>query len=163
VNAYSTDMYRYAYWLCHNPSLAEDLVQETFVRAWKALDSLDDHKAAKGWLFTIVRRENARHFERKHTKDVSLDDIEIDTIIGDSNDFAKIEHVILRNALKVLPKEYLEPLLLQVIGGYSCDEIATIMDSKAGAVMTRLSRARQKMREIMTHDTKVTEINRSRN
>ncbi|MFV2061046.1 MAG: sigma-70 family RNA polymerase sigma factor [Gammaproteobacteria bacterium] len=163
VNAYSSDMYRYAYWLCHNPSLAEDLVQETFVRAWKALDSLDDHKAAKGWLFTIVRRENARYFERKHTKDVSLDDIEIDTIIGDSNDFANIEHVILRNALKVLPEEYLEPLLLQVIGGYTCDEIATIMDSKAGAVMTRLSRARQKMREIMTHDSKVTEINRSRN
>lgn len=152
VNAYSTDMYRYAYWLCHNSALAEDLVQEAFVRAWKALDSLDDHKAAKGWLFTIVRRENARYFERKHTKDVSLDDIEMDTIIGDTNDFASIEHIILRKALKVLPTEYLEPLLLQVIGGYSCDEIATIMDSKSGAIMTRLSRARQKMREIMTDD-----------
>jgi RNA polymerase sigma-70 factor (ECF subfamily) len=163
VNAYSTDMYRYAYWLCHNPSLAEDLVQETFVRAWKALDSLDDHKAAKGWLFTIVRRENARYFDRKHTNDVSLDDIDVEAIIGDSNDFAKIEHLLLRSALKVLPKHYLEPLLLQVIGGYSCDEIASIMDSKPGAVMTRLSRARQKMREMMTLDSDNRTRSNSRN
>jgi RNA polymerase sigma-70 factor (ECF subfamily) len=150
VNAYSTDMYRYAYWLCQNSALAEDLVQEAFVRAWKSLDSLEDHKAAKGWLFTIVRRENARHFERKHTNDVSLDTIDVDMIVGDSNEFASAEHFVLRNALKVLPTEYLEPLLLQVIGGYSCDEIAAIMESKPGAIMTRLSRARQKMRELMS-------------
>jgi len=162
VNAYSTDMYRYAYWLCHNSALAEDLVQEAFVRAWKALDSLDDHKAAKGWLFTIVRRENARYFERKHTKDVSLDEIEIDRIIGDSGDFANTEHFVLRNALKVLPNEYLEPLLLQVIGGYSCDEIAIIMDAKSGAIMTRLSRARQKMRELMTGNEQSSRKNNSR-
>lgn len=152
VNAYSTDMYRYAYWLCQNSALAEDLVQETFIRAWKALDKLEEHKAAKGWLFTIIRRENARYFERKHTNDVSLEDIEIDKIIGDTGDFANPEHFVLRNALKVLPKEYLEPLLLQVIGGYSCNEIASIMDAKSGAIMTRLSRARQKMREIMSND-----------
>lgn len=152
VNAYSTDMYRYAYWLCQNSALAEDLVQEAFVRAWKALDSLDDHKAAKGWLFTIVRRENARYFERKHTNDVSLENIEYDQIIGDTDDFANIEHLVLRSALKILPKEYMEPLLLQVIGGYSCDEIAKIIESQPGAVMTRLSRARQKMRDIMTQE-----------
>ncbi len=152
VMAYATDMYRYAYWLCHNSALAEDLVQEAFVRAWKALDSLDDHKAAKGWLFTIVRRENARHFDRKHTDDVSLDDIEIDMIVGQTDDFASTEYFVLRNALKVLPSEYLEPLLLQVIGGYSCDEIAVIIESSTGAVMTRLSRARKKMRELMTGD-----------
>ncbi len=152
VTAYATDMYRYAYWLCHHSTLAEDLVQEAFVRAWKAIDSLDDHKAAKGWLFTIVRRENARYFDRKHTDDVSLDDIEIDMIVGQTDDFASTEYFVLRNALKVLPNEYLEPLLLQVIAGYSCDEIAVIIESNTGAVMTRLSRARKKMRELMTDD-----------
>ncbi|VAW91156.1 RNA polymerase ECF-type sigma factor [hydrothermal vent metagenome] len=152
VTAYAIDMYRYAYWLCHNSALAQDLVQEAFVRAWKALDSLDDHKAAKGWLFTIVRRENARYFDRKQNDDISLDDIEIDMIVGQTDDFASTENFVLRNALKALPKEYLEPLLLQVIGGYSCDEIATIMELNSGAVMTRLSRARKKMRELMTGD-----------
>jgi len=163
VNAYSGDIYRYAYWLCKNSALAEDLVQETFVRAWKNLDSLEDHKAAKGWLFTIVRRENARYFQRKHTNDVSLNDIDIETIVGDSGSFANTEYFVLRNALKVLPNEYLEPLLLQVIGGYSCDEIASIMDSKPGAVMTRLSRARHKMRELMTSEGHRSQTKKGRN
>ncbi len=162
VNAYSSDMYRYAYWLCHNTALAEDLVQEAFIRAWQALDSLDDHKAAKSWLFTIVRRENARYFEQKQCNDVSLDEIEINMIVGDRDDFASTEQFVLRNALKVLPKQYLEPLLLQIIGGYSCDEIAKIINSKPGAVMTRLSRARQKMRELMTNNSKAKRRNNGR-
>ena len=44
--------------------MAEDLVQETFLRAWRSLESLQNDKAAKAWLFTILRRENARHYER---------------------------------------------------------------------------------------------------
>ncbi len=47
MRAYHKDLYRYAYWLCKDKSIAEDLVQETCLRAWKALDSLQDEKAAK--------------------------------------------------------------------------------------------------------------------
>lgn len=57
VRAYHRDLYRYAYWLCKDCSIAEDLVQETCLRAWKSLDSLLDEKAAKAWLITILRRE----------------------------------------------------------------------------------------------------------
>ena len=64
VRAYHRDLYRYAYWLCKDPTISEDLVQETCLRAWKSLDSLQDEKAAKSWLITILRRENARRFER---------------------------------------------------------------------------------------------------
>ena len=60
VRAYSTDLYRYGYWLCHDRHVAEDLVQETFLRAWRSLESLKDETAAKSWLITILRRENAR-------------------------------------------------------------------------------------------------------
>ena len=52
-------------WICGNDALAKDLVQETFLRAWRALHSLKDDKAAKSWLITILRREYARTFERK--------------------------------------------------------------------------------------------------
>lgn len=60
VQLYHADVYRYGYWLCKDPDIAQDLVQETFLRAWKSLDSLLDAGAAKAWLITIVRRENAR-------------------------------------------------------------------------------------------------------
>jgi len=56
----SDDLYRFAFWLCKNDALAKDLVQETYLRAWKALDSLRNEKAAKSWIFMILRREFAR-------------------------------------------------------------------------------------------------------
>ena len=74
---FSTDLYRYALWLCNDPAQANDLVQETFMRAWRALDSLKEQKAAKGWLITILRREHARTFERKVPPLVDVDDVVI--------------------------------------------------------------------------------------
>ena len=56
---------------------------------------------------------------------------------------------MLRRALEELPEEYREPLVLQVIGGYSTEEIADQLGIKAGAVMTRLFRARKKLREML--------------
>ncbi len=144
VGAYAADLHRYAYWLCRQRELAEDLVQETFMRAWKSLDSLQDYTAAKSWLITILRREMARHFERRQLDLTSLDDDVIDRIATDSSDPSDL--MLLRQAMENLPLEYREPLLLQVIGGFSCDEIATELGIKPGAVMTRLFRARQKLR-----------------
>ena len=77
VNVYSADLYRYAFWVCRDPEVAQDLVQETCLRAWKNIDSLLDDKSAKAWLFTILRRENARRFERKQLSLVDIDDYEI--------------------------------------------------------------------------------------
>jgi len=51
--------------LCHNPATAEDLVQETFLRGWRAKDNLRDLKAARAWLYTILRNEHARLYERQ--------------------------------------------------------------------------------------------------
>ena len=56
---------------------------------------------------------------------------------------------MLRKALGKLPNEYLEPLLLQVLWGYSCDEIAGLLGLGRSAVMTRLSRARRKLRGLL--------------
>ncbi len=152
VNEYSKDLYRYGVWLTKDPQVAEDLVQETFLRAWKALDSLRDPKAVKSWLFTIYRRENARRFEKKRPDTTPIDDVNVDKFIQLEDDFAKTEVIALRESLKELPEEYLEPLLLQVLGGYTCDEIGDIMDIKSGAVMTRVFRARKKLRAILEDD-----------
>ena len=140
------DVYRYAVWLCKNPPLAEDLVQETFLRAWRSLDSLQNDKAAKAWLFTILRRENARLYERYRP---DLVDIE-DQSLADSDDQEpdqKMEREMLHAAMNRLEPEYREPLLLQVIGGFSGKEIAEILDLNNNTVMTRLFRARSKLKQ----------------
>ena len=152
VNAYSNDLFRYGLWLTKDAQVSEDLVQETFLRAWKAIDSLKDPGAVKSWLFTIYRRENARRFEKTRPVTSSIDDINVDKFEQLEDDFAKVEVIALRKSLKDLPEEYLEPLLLQVLGGYTCDEIAEIMGIKSGAVMTRVFRARKKLRAILEDD-----------
>jgi RNA polymerase sigma-70 factor (ECF subfamily) len=138
IRAYSAELYRYAYWLCRDRFQAEDLVQETFARAWKSRDDLRDETAARSWLYTILRRERARLFQRKrfdYDENQDLDEIPDPT----ANIARECE---VRDAVLALPLGYREPLLLQWIGGYSCAEIAAIMSLSVGAVMTRLTRAR---------------------
>ena len=59
------DLLRFAWWLARDRAVAEDVVQETLIRAWKSREELKDMAAARPWLFTIARREHARLFERK--------------------------------------------------------------------------------------------------
>ncbi len=147
VRTLSQDVYRYAFWLCKNSHMAEELAQETFMRAWKSFDSLKDMGAAKSWLFTIVRRENARQYERKQLD--MQDDVDFGMVEGRKGYDTSTEAFVLRRALAELPEEYREPLVLQVIGGFSSEEIAQHLDLTSGAVMTRLFRARKKMREML--------------
>ena len=145
VRAYSAELYRYAYWLCRDRFTAEDLVQETFTRAWQRWETLRDGRAAKAWLYTIVRNEHARLYEKKRPE---IDDAqELDEII-DIGSGSVFEQVEIREALATLPQGYRDPLLLQVLGGFSCAEIGSMMDISEGAVMTRLTRARLALRKI---------------
>lgn len=146
VRAYHKDLYRYAYWLCKDKSVAEDLVQETCLRAWKALDSLHDDKAVKSWLITILRRENARRFERKQLDLVDIDDHAADAHTSDETHH---QREWLQQQIMKLDDEYREPLVLQVIGGFSGDEISNILDLNKNTVMTRLFRARNQLKDIM--------------
>ena len=152
IEAHSQDLYRYALWLCKDRNMAEDVMQEAYLRAWKSLDSLREAKAAKGWLFTIFRREHARQFERKQFQ---YSDVEsMDTIADNEMGYdSRPEAFALRIALKKLPNDYREPLEMQVIGGFTCAEIAEILDISPSAVMTRLFRARKKMRELLSDES----------
>ena len=87
VNAYSSDLYRYVkYWLCRSRQLAEDLVQETFLRAWRFLDNLKDESKAKSWLITTLRREHARIYERYQPEFAEVD---FESMPSKVDDFAK--------------------------------------------------------------------------
>tara|TARA_B110000881_G_C18542195_1_gene499182 strand:- start:25 stop:540 length:516 start_codon:yes stop_codon:yes gene_type:complete len=146
VKALHKDLYRYAYWLCHEKQVAEDLVQETFLRAWRALDSLKDEKAAKSWLITILRRENARRFERKRFEMSEYEEVSIEDKKAISHE-QHIENDWLREKIAQLPDEYSEPLVLQIIGGFSGEEIAALLDLNKNTVMTRLFRARNQLKD----------------
>jgi RNA polymerase sigma-70 factor (ECF subfamily) len=139
------DLTRFAFWLCRDRQLAEDVVQEALLRAWKSFDSLADDASAKQWLLTIVRREHARVWERKRLEVVDLDALvgaEAPVLAAD-DDAAVAE---MREALFRLDDDYREPLVLQVMMGYTTREIAEHMGLTQGAVLTRLFRARQKLR-----------------
>ena len=146
VGVFHQDMYRYAAWLSRDRAVAEDVVQESLLRAWKSLDALREASAAKHWLLTIVRRENARYFERRRLETVDVDDLtpSQEALLADQPDH-ELDDV--RAAIYRLEDDYREPLVLQVLMGYTTNEIAELMGLKQGAVLTRLHRARLKLRE----------------
>ena len=146
VGVYHQDMFRYAAWLSRDRSIAEDVVQEALLRAWKSLDALRDDGAAKPWLLTIVRRENARYFERKRLETVDVDDLSPsqEALLAEKPD-EQLD--ALRESIFELEDDYREPLVLQVLMGYSTKEIGELMGLKQGAVLTRLHRARLKLKE----------------
>ena len=148
VGIYHQDMYRYAAWLCRDKAIAEDVVQEALLRAWKSLEALRDDTAAKPWLLTIVRRENARYFERRRLETVDIDNLTASqaALLAEQPNEELDE---LRAAIFELDDDYREPLVLQVLMGYSTNEIAELMELKQGAVLTRLHRARHKLKDVI--------------
>ena len=141
------DLVRFAHWLARDRALAEDIVQEALLRAWRSRDTLKDPRAARPWLLTIVRREHARLYERKRLELVSLDEV-VETQASPGFSEPGGELFALRHAIMKLPIEYREPLVLQVLGGFSTEEIARELALSATAVLTRLFRARNKLRVI---------------
>lgn len=152
INALYKDVFRYAYWLCGNKTMAEDLVQETYLRAWRYFENIKDDKAAKSWLFTIVRRENARQYQKYQPKFVDIDDVSVEDANADL--IHQLERHNLQKSIAQLKDEYKEPLMLQVIGGFSIKEIAKILSLNNNTVLTRLFRARNQLKE-MTKKTSI--------
>jgi RNA polymerase sigma-70 factor (ECF subfamily) len=147
LEALRPELLRFAYWLNRDRSIAEDVVQEAMLRAWRSRGALKDPAAARGWLLTIVRREHARLYERKRLETTSLHE----AIATENAELAAQgdgELLGLRLAILQLPEEYRVPLIMQVLGGLTTEEIGRELDLSTAAVLTRLFRARNKLRTI---------------
>lgn len=145
------DLYRYVFWLCRDPDLADDVVQETMLRAFKSIDKLEDESAIKPWLLTIARREHARVYERKRLETRDIDELtRPETALIASERDSDVDDM--RQAIFRLNDDYREPLVLQVLMGFSTNEIAAMMDLTQGAVLTRLHRARRKLMSEIKSD-----------
>ncbi len=150
IQAVTPELYRYALGLCRNPDLAEDLVQETFLRAWRSQQTLKSAAAARAWLYTILRNEHARLYERQRPE--VWDPATLPQVAANDGYDTSTEAFVLRRALYELHIDYREPLLLQVTGGFSCKEIGAMLNLKVNTVLTRLFRARKALREALGPD-----------
>jgi RNA polymerase sigma-70 factor, ECF subfamily len=142
------DVFRFALWLSRSRPVAEEVMQETLLRAWRSLDSLKDGESARSWLLTIARREHARLYERKRHPTVNLDQLTSaeSSVLATTPERDPDEVNDVRQAIFALDPEHAEPLILQVVLGFSTAEIACQLGINEGAVSTRLFRARNKLR-----------------
>ena len=157
-SGYIDGLFGYAMVLARNPTEAADLVQETYVRALKAKESLRPSSNVKSWLFTILRNiwlNQLRH-ARTAPQIVELEAHEsiADVAIETSKDphaqyVSKMEQEKVRNAIQQLPEEFREIIILREYEELSYQEIAAMLDCPAGTVMSRLARARSKLRILL--------------
>jgi RNA polymerase sigma-70 factor, ECF subfamily len=143
---YRNDVLRFLIWLCRDRALAEDVMQETLLRAWRSFGSLSDSKAVRSWLLTIARRELARVFERKRLPMVDLDSA---VALQDAALATHESHDVddMRRAIFLLEPTYREPLVMQVLLGLPTEEIAEQLAISVPAVLTRLYRAREMLKQ----------------
>jgi len=144
---YRENLYRIAYSWCHNPALADDLVQEALTKALKNSNQLRDPQTIKAWLYRILSNCWRDHFRRSRDT-VDVDDvILVDPNTPDiSHDRNQIVHRV-RTAIALLPMGQRQVLSLVDLEGCSYIEVAQILDVPIGTVMSRLSRARKTLKE----------------
>jgi RNA polymerase sigma-70 factor (ECF subfamily) len=148
-------LYGYAMALTRNPAMAEDLVQETYLRAVRAFGRLVPDSNLKGWMFAIMRNAwlNQLRHDRLGPRFVELDVEETDRVrwLDERNDpFGDFERKEtreqVREAIESLPQPYQEIIVLRDIEGFSYQQIAAVLGCPAGTVMSRLCRARDRLR-----------------
>lgn len=142
-----TKLYRVAYSWCHSAALADDLVQETMLKALKKIDSLREASTIDTWLYRILIN-NWHDYLRVKGRNVELTDV-VDEDSSDHSDVYQQSQIVarVRASVSQLPMQLREIVTLADFAGFSYAEIADILDIPIGTVMSRLYRARQKLKE----------------
>ncbi len=149
-------LYNFAHWLTGDSTDAEDLVQETFVKALKGFSSFEDGTNLRAWMYRILRNNYLTSKSGLAARKTSaLEDDAEETLTSYS---ATPEEMLLRqesyasaaDALAALPAPYREILLLCEVEELSYREMAQILSVPIGTVMSRLARARKLLRQALT-------------
>ena len=147
LGEYRANLYRIAYSWCHNPALADDLVQDALTKALKNSSQLRDPKTLKAWLYRILSNCWRDHFRR------SRDTLDVDDVVltdKDTPDSCHDRQQIInqvRNAIAYLPMGQRQVITLVDLEGCSYIEVAQILEVPIGTVMSRLSRARKALKQ----------------
>jgi RNA polymerase sigma-70 factor, ECF subfamily len=159
---YLDGLYGYAMMLSHNNAEAEDLVQETCLRALRAVGRLRYDGSVKSWLFTILRNIWLNQL-RKRWSTSGLAEIEADELADAALDpltehINKIEREQVRSAIQQLPLKFREIIILREYENLSYQEIAAVLNCPSGTVMSRLTRARSKLRNLLFGELMVSRV-----
>lgn len=153
-------LYSYAVALSHNRTEAEDLVQETYLRAMRAFGQLPPDSQLKGWLFTILRNVwlNQQRRAQGGPQFIPVSPEEDDRLpylgsLACNPHFVYVQKARreqVRAAIAQLPPAHREVIVLRDFEGFSYQEIAGILQCPAGTVMSRLNRAREQLRRLLS-------------
>jgi RNA polymerase sigma-70 factor (ECF subfamily) len=142
--------------LTSSHAAAEDLAQETLLRAWRSWEQYTPGTNCRAWLFRIMMNVYNRSWTRTNALPItlSLDDCtESEMPVTRPNSSMYLRSEIL-TALNGLREEQRVVLVLAVVEGFRCREVAEILNIPIGTVMSRLSRARQEMQRVLTQGSK---------
>ena len=146
-------LYRYARSLTRDPAVAEELVQEAYLKALAALHKPvpPTEENTRAWLFTVLR--NLWHNEIRHrsrwASDMTPEDIPVQSEPLEAQVTRKLLQSEVRDAIDTLPELYREVVLLRDIEGLAYAEIASLLGCPCGTVMSRLARARGGLRRLL--------------
>jgi RNA polymerase sigma-70 factor (ECF subfamily) len=159
VIEYMDTLYSYAMVLTRNRSEAEDLVQETYLRAMRAMRRLRAGSNIKSWLLVILRNIWLNQLRRRRTTpkmvEIDVDETTADVVVETSKGphafyVSKLECEQVREAIQQLPMDFREVILLREYEELSYQEIASVLGCPVGTVMSRLARARSKLRPLLS-------------
>lgn len=154
VVEHADSLYRVAFRLVGNRDQAEELVQETCLNAWNNIDSLRDETKIRSWIFSILRNQYRKILRNQPPKAL---DIAVNEPLAKTDDpTLDFDQQKLQTAIEKLDENFRLPLLLVVMEGCSVQETAAILQLPKGTVLSRLYRARQKMKCFLNDEKKMT-------
>lgn len=154
VSDHGPTLYRMAYRMVGDRHEAEDMVQEAFRSAWKSRESFQTGGGGRGWLAAILRRRVADHWRRPKPPVVLAGGDPVEVGSPDREAFRDELSDEVQRALDRLPHDLKETLLLVVVAELTHQEAADLLDIPLGTVLSRVSRARKRLREYLLAKSK---------
>jgi RNA polymerase sigma-70 factor (ECF subfamily) len=139
--------------LCGNVDRADDLVQETLLRALANIDSFQPGTNMSAWLFTILRNLFRSEYRKRRREVEDADGSYAETLKSQPEQHSRIEFEEFRTALDKLPDDQREALILVGASGFSYEEAAEICGCAVGTIKSRVNRARTRLSNILSIDT----------
>lgn len=155
VEQHAPALYRMAYRMIGDRHEAEDVVQEAFRSAWTSRERYEPQRGGRAWLIAIMRRRAIDRWRKRAQPKVLESDETLDIGVEGDDPLANEYSDEMQQGLDRLPDELRETLLLVVVGELTHQEVADLMKIPLGTVLSRVSRARTRLREFVSAAARV--------